>query len=150
MAEYFNIPKVRRAISEAIFSAASEGARRVWWQHRGPRQKDLAPITEFTKMRKHNQAYASLILVDTDKMVGMTRAERRSKYVSAVTNPHRLFDLHTFGGVIKFFGGKEKYLPGRDTLGKTIQEEEEDLLRLAEEQITAELWRPVTIRKVFG
>ena len=150
MAEYFNIPKVRQAISDAIFSAATEGARRVWWQHRGPRQKDLAPITAFTKKKKHNQAYANLILVDTDRMVAMTRAERRSKYVAAVTNPHRLFDLHTFGGVIKFFGGPEKYLPGRDTLGKTIQEEEEDLRRLAEEQISVELLRPITIRKVFG
>ena len=142
--------EIREAIDDSVHAASVKAAAFVISDHFGARQGDLAPNTAFTQKRKKRTSNVGQVLVDQDKMIKSTTAEKRGWGEAAVTNPHRLMPLHTFGGAIKFFGKGTKYIPGRDTIRLTCESREDEILKTAQEGLDHVLQKNFKIKVMIG
>lgn len=129
------LAEIKKAIDDAVKSTAVKAASLVIKKHDTDRQADLAPNTEFTRMKKKRAVNSGTVLKDQDQFMRRWKPVRRGRMAHAVTNSHKNAAILIFGGPIKFFGGWIKYLPARDTIKMTIEAEEETLARHAEEEV---------------
>jgi len=143
MADNLTPSEVRKILGDATFAASGKAAGLVRERHFTARQADLTPLHPDTPRKNRRATNAGLILVEMDVMVKATRHERRGELEAAVTNDDRKMPWHAFGV-------PAKGIPQRDTIKKTCDEAEDEILEVAEQHASRELDRPIKVKRTFS